>query len=289
MDLKPFIVSGLAMGAVYALSGVGLTVLHRTTGVVNIAYGATGALGALVGWDLIQQGVAEPVAWAAAVATATAVSLAYGVLIAPRLALRDQTTNAAATLGLALVLLGLTQLIWRDEARSFDLPTSDSAFDVLGVRVVATQALALGLAVAVTVLVGLFLARTRTGLNLRAMAQDRELSGMMGIQVTRMGALAWALCGALAGISGLLVADLVRLEAGTLMLLVVPGIAAAIIGRLESLPLVCAGGLGLGVIEGIGTPYDWIANYRSILPLLVASVLLLVLHRRGTLQTAPGQ
>jgi branched-chain amino acid transport system permease protein len=289
MDLKPFIVSGLAMGAVYALSGVGLTVLHRTTGVVNFAYGATGALGALVGWDLIEHGTSEPVAWAAAIAVAVAVSLAYGLLVAPRLALRDQTTNAGATLGLALVLLGLTQLLWRDEARSFDLPTSDMAFTMLGVRVVATQALALGLALAVTGLVGVLLARTRSGLSLRGMAQDRELSGMLGIQVTRMGALAWALCGALAGISGLLVADLVRLEAGTLTLLVVPGIAAAIIGRLESLPLVCVGGLAIGVIEALGTPYDSIADYRSIAPLLVASVILLLQHGRGGMRMASAR
>ena len=54
MDLKPFIVAGLAMGSVYALSGVGLTVLYRTTGVVNFAYGAIGALGALVDSSLVQ-------------------------------------------------------------------------------------------------------------------------------------------------------------------------------------------------------------------------------------------
>jgi branched-chain amino acid transport system permease protein len=272
MDLKPFIVSGLAMGGVYALSGVGLTVLYRTTGVVNFAYGAMGAIGALVGWDLIQRGTAQPVAWAAAIAVAIAVSLAYGLLFAPRLALRNQTTNAAATLGLALVLLGLTQLLWRDEARSFDLPSDDLSFVVFGVRVVATQAIALGAAVVLTALVGVLLVRTRSGLSLRAMAQDRELSGMLGIQ---------ALCGALSGISGLLVADLVRLEAGTLTLLVVPGIAAAIIGRLDSLPLVCAGGLAIGVLEGLGTPYEAISNYRSIVPLLLASVILLLRHGSG--------
>jgi branched-subunit amino acid ABC-type transport system permease component len=283
VDLKPFIVAGLAMGSVYALSGVGLTVLYRTTGVVNFAYGAIGALGALVGWQLLQDGTPEAVTWLAAISVSTAVSLAYGVLVAPRLALRDPVTNAAATLGLTLVLLGFTRVAWEDDARSYPLPTDDWTFTVFDVRVVGTQVMALVLALALTAAVGVFLARSRTGLSLRAMAQDRELSGMLGIQVTRTGAVAWAGCGALAGISGLLVANLVRLDAATLTVLVVPGIAAAIIGRLESLPLVCAGGVAIGVLEAIGTPYDSIASYRSIGPLLVAALALLVYQARGQL------
>src|SRR5689334_25402997 len=101
-DLGPFVITGLALGAVYAPSGVGLVVLYRTTGVVNFAYGATGALGALVAWSLIEDGVAQGVAWAAAVGVAVALTVAYGALLAPRLALRDESVNAAATVGLAL-------------------------------------------------------------------------------------------------------------------------------------------------------------------------------------------
>jgi branched-subunit amino acid ABC-type transport system permease component len=289
MDLTPYIVSGLAMGSVYALSGVGVTVLYRTTGVANFAYGAIGGLGALVGWELHQNGAAEPVSWAGAIGVAIAVSLAYGVLFAPRLALRDPTTNAAATLGLTLLLLGLTRIVWADDARSFDLPSDEWSFTVLDVRVIGTQVVALVLALVVTAAVGVYLASSRTGLSLRAMAQDRELSGMLGIRVSRAGAVAWAACGALAGISGLLVATLVRLDVATLTLLVVPGMAAAIIGRLESLPLVCAGGLAIGVLEAVGTPYQSVANYRSIGPLLAAAVVLLAYQLRGNLLTAAAK
>ena len=57
--LEPFIVSGLAVGALYALSGVGMLVLYRTTGVVNMAYGALGAMSALITWQLLQHGAAD--------------------------------------------------------------------------------------------------------------------------------------------------------------------------------------------------------------------------------------
>jgi branched-chain amino acid transport system permease protein len=112
---------------------------------------------------------------------------------------------------------------------------------------------------------------------------------MLGIRVTGTGAIAWAACGALAGVSGLLLATLVRLDAATLTILVVPAVAAAIIGRLESLPLVCVGGIAIGVLEAVGTPYDAVADYRSIGPLLAAGLVLLAYQLRGNLTAAAGR
>jgi len=89
-DLSPFLVSGLALGAIYALSGVGLAVLYRTTGTVNLAYGAIGALGAFVTWQLVQDGRPGWLAYAIGVLLATGLSTAYGVLINPLLAHRDR-------------------------------------------------------------------------------------------------------------------------------------------------------------------------------------------------------
>src|SRR5260370_30988276 len=62
-DLQPFIVSGLALGGVYALSGVGMVVLYQATGVVYLAFGAVGAMGALIAWSLINAGTPEWLAW----------------------------------------------------------------------------------------------------------------------------------------------------------------------------------------------------------------------------------
>src|SRR5258705_12998671 len=63
--LKPFVVTELALGAVYALSGIGIVVLYQATGVLNFSYGTTGAIGALVAWDLADRGVAAGVGWVA--------------------------------------------------------------------------------------------------------------------------------------------------------------------------------------------------------------------------------
>lgn len=66
-DLLPFVVSGLGVGAVYALSGVGLVVLYRSSGVLNFAFGALGALGAYVAWSMLESGWPQALAWAASV------------------------------------------------------------------------------------------------------------------------------------------------------------------------------------------------------------------------------
>jgi len=280
-DIKPFIVTGLALGSIYALSGIGLVVLYRATAVLNFAYGAIGAIGALVAWDLIDGGVPEPVAWIGCVAVSTALSIGYGVIVAPLLADRDLVTKAVATAGYTLLLLGFSLWWLPDISRSLSLPTSDHGFRVFGVFVAYTRVIALGLALVVTVGVTGYLMRTRTGLYMRAMADDPEQAGMLGIRTDRVGAIAWAMSGVLSGVTGLLIADLIRLEAGAITFLVVPAIAAAIIGRLNSLPATLVGGLAIGLAESVAAPFDSISDYRGVAPFL-AALLFLVWQGRHT-------
>ena len=106
-NLGPFIVTGLSLGGVYALSGVGLVVLYRACGVLNFAYGALGMIGAMVAWQMIQSGLPAPLAWLACIMLATLLSLLYGGVLAPMLAYRETVVKAVATLGFALILLGI--------------------------------------------------------------------------------------------------------------------------------------------------------------------------------------
>src|SRR6266702_8475170 len=137
-ELEPFIVSGLALGGVYALSGVGLVVLYRATGVLYLAFGAVGALGALTAWSLAQAGAPAWLTWLACVAVAAAVTLGYGTLVGPALAKRDPLVKAVATIGLTLILYGLMDLLWTTsggQARSLALPTDNGGFTVAQIQV----------------------------------------------------------------------------------------------------------------------------------------------------------
>lgn len=281
-DFTPFLVSGLATAATYVLSAVGIVVLYRASGVVNFSQGALGALAAFVSWSIVEHGGPEPLAWCAGVSVSIVLAFLYGRLLAPRLAFSDPVMRAVATLSVALILLGFMGYVWGELPRRLRLPTDTMSFELIGVRVTATRAVAFALALLATVAVMTFLARSRLGLQMRALANNRELSAMLGVRVLRADGYAWVISGGLAGISGILLADLQRLSGQTLTFAVIPAIAAAVIGRFSSLPATVAGGVAIGVCEALLTPVPVVGPFRTAVPFVFAVVALLWMQRRFT-------
>jgi branched-chain amino acid transport system permease protein len=285
-DFEPFIVSGLALGGVYALSGVGLVVLYRATGVLYLAFGAVGAMGALIAWSLTQAGAPGWLSWLVCVAVAAAVTLGYGVVFGPALAARGPLIKAVATIGLTLIVYGAMDLLWTTsggEARSLTLPTDNGGFSVGQVQVNWTQVIALAAGVVITVATGAFLRYTKLGTAMRAMANDREITATLGVPVRRVEAAAWLGCGVLAGVAGLLLADLVALDATTLTFLVISSLAAVLIARLRSITLAFAAAIAVGLLHDLLTPITSLTNYRDMTPFVIAAVGLLVLSRHQVL------
>jgi branched-chain amino acid transport system permease protein len=279
-DFTPFFVSGLATAATYVLSSVGIVVLYRASGVVNFAQGAVGALAAFISWSIVENGGPAAWSWIAGVAVATAVSYFYGRVIAPRLAYSDPIMRAVATLSFALILLGFMGYVWGEAPRRLRLPTDTMSFELLGVRVTLTRAIAFALGVLATAAVMLFLAYSRIGLQMRALAASRELSAMLGVRVFRVDGWAWVISGVLAGVSGVLLADLQRLSGQALTFAVIPAIAAAVVGRFASLPATVAGGLAIGVCEALLTPVPVVGPFRTAVPFLFAVGAMLWMQRK---------
>jgi branched-chain amino acid transport system permease protein len=283
-DFQPFIVSGLALGGVYALSGVGLVVLYRATGVLYLAFGAVGAFGALIAWSLINKaGVPGWAAWLVCIATAAAVTLGYGLIFGPALSRRDPLVKAVATIGLTLILYGVMDLLWTTsggQARSLTLPTDNGGFSVGQIQVNWTQVIALAAGVVLTVGTGMFLRFTKLGTAMRAMANDREITATLGVPVRKVEAAAWLGCGVLAGVAGLLLADLVALDATTLTFLVISSLAAVLIARLRSIILTFAAAIVVGLLHDLLTPITSLTNYRDGTPFVIAAAGLLVMSRR---------
>ena len=282
-NFEPFIVSGLALGGVYALSGVGLVVLYRATGVLYLAFGAVGALGALIAWSLVTRaGAPGWVGWLVCVAVAAAVTLGYGIGFGAALAKRDPLVKAVATIGLTLILYGLMDLLWTTsggQARSLTLPTDNSGFTVGQIQVTWTQVIALAAGVVLTVATAAFLRYSKLGTAMRAMANDREITATLGVPVRKVEAAAWLGCGVLAGVAGLLLADLVALDATTLTFLVISSLAAVLIARLRSIGLTFAAAIAVGLLHDLLTPIVSLTNYRDMTPFVIAAIGLLVLSR----------
>jgi len=141
------------------------------------------------------------------------------------------------------------------------------------------------LAVLVTVGATWLLRVTRTGTAMRALADDRELSSLLGVRVRRVEVLAWAISGVLAGVSAIPLASLTVLTANNLTFLVIPAIAAALLGRLVSLWWTLLGGITIGVLQAMVTPVTELAPYRSLVPFVAAVAITLWLGRRVSYTT----
>ncbi|MEP3846286.1 MAG: branched-chain amino acid ABC transporter permease [Paracoccaceae bacterium] len=274
-----FLVSGLAVGSLYALGGIGLVILRNSTGVLNFAYGAIAAFSAMFAWQIADWGLPGVISWISAVAVGILLSVAYGRVIAPSLAWHEPAVKAIATLGYMLILLGLIGMIWDDALRKIALPSDKAAVSILGVRVTLTRIIALSVSIAVVIGMAQYLNRSQTGLNMRALADNRDHAALLGIPIVKTETLAWAISGALAGFTGLIFGSLVRLEPTVITFMVIPAVAAAICGRLTSLPLTLAGGLFIGVAESMLTLYKPAASLRTMAPFVIAALVILWMQR----------
>ncbi len=297
--LWPFIIQGLAFGAMYAVTGTGLVVLYRTTGVVNLAFGAIGAMGAHVAWSLMGGSLKKPtptargmqiLAYPALVIICALLTLLYGVWIAPKLARRDPLVKALGMLGVALFLMGIMKERWdTSKPRSVSFPTK--TFKLWGAVVTSTQVIALVLAIVVVIVVTVFLQRTETGTAMRAVANDRDVAALLGVPVRRVEAIAWLGSGIICGTVFLILPDLFkRIDQGTLTWFVIGALGGAIVGQFKSLWITFFASMGIGVLESVLTPFEknwaFLSTYRKMTPFLVAVIAILWISRRRTVVLA---
>jgi branched-chain amino acid transport system permease protein len=280
-DLKPYIVLGLAVGGVFSLSGVGIVVLYRATAVLNLAYGAVGAGAALLAYSLTTGvGLSMWLSVAIVVVFCGMLSLVYGTFFGAAFALREPLVKMIGTLAVLLILLGAMSMIWTSQAYSLTLPTTNWSLQVSGVNVTGTQLIGLVLGVAVTAATAALLRYTKLGAGMRALADDRQTAAILGVPVRRVEAAAWLASGVLAGVTGVLLSNLVAFDAADLTFLVVPALAAAVVGRLQSLWLTLIGGLVIGVIQSCVTAFNSVSDYSATTPFVVAIVVMLWFARR---------
>ncbi|MGA5204236.1 ABC transporter permease subunit [Streptomyces variegatus] len=234
--------AGLSVGSAAALTGIGLIVTYRATGVLNLAHGAIAMVCAYAlrqcvvdwGWPL----------WLGAVVTLLVLAPGLGVVL-ERFVFRplavlggDPAQTLVASIGVFVLLVGGAALLWGQGARD-DAPVlvPDEPWGQLAVVLV----LAAGVA-AVT-------HRTRFGRELRAVVDDRRLAVLGGIDADRVAAAGWAFGSFTAGLTGVLLAPYVRLDPYGLSLLVMEVVAVAVAARMRSLPVAVVVALGIGVAQ----------------------------------------
>ncbi|MGW5435319.1 ABC transporter permease [Nocardia asteroides] len=282
------LIAGVVHGNAYALLAVGITLIFGVTNVINFAHGAVFALGSILGWWLIAE-VGFPL-WLTIVLV-VAVTALVGVLIDVLAVhpLRKAPAIAAllATVAAGLIIENLTQILFGPETRPFPqvLPTNN--FQLGGVRF-GTSDLVM-FAITLVVMAGLagFLRFSRYGLAIRATAQDPDAAAQMGIGVSRIQVLAFAIASGLGGLAGIFVGlynSNISPTSGTLAGLT--GFVAATIGGLGSIPGAVIGGFALGIVEAFGI-YVFGDGYRDLITFGVL-VAFLILRPGGLLAKVPA-
>ena len=274
MDTLQIVVSGLALGAIYALIALVVVIIVKASDLVNFAHGELVMIGAITA-HTARVGLALPAV--AAFAVAVVVTLAVGMLL-ERLAyspLRlSPTINVIlASVALSLLLQNLALHFWSEDTRAYPAMFSEAPILIGRFRFVPQDWATIVAAVLCVLGFQLFFKRTRAGLAMRAVMLDRRTASLMGINVYRTIGNTFGASAALGAAAGVLVAPLIQIHFSMGFILVM-AFAAACLGGIFSIPGAILGGLVIGVTEGLVAAYVSSAYRDAIVYAILIGALL---------------
>jgi len=285
-----YAVPGVPFGCVFALMAVGLVLTYKASGVFNLAFGAQAFVSALAYVSLIQDDWPR---WAAGVIAVFVIGPFVGVLLDRLLFRRIRTASALVKLVPSLgLLVALPQVALIIAGAEPDIPppaiVGNAQRVYLHLGSVPVSGLELSISAATVVVVGVLVVLFRftpIGLEMRAVVESPRMTELAGVNSGRVSAFAWILSSIMAALAGVLLAPLYsQLDPQNFTVLLVWGVAGAVIGRFSSLPLALVGGLALGVGQQVVAGYmpaGVIANgLRPSLPFVVLLVFLPLARQR---------
>jgi branched-chain amino acid transport system permease protein len=253
-----FLATGLLTGGIYALVALGLVLIYKSSRVFNFAQGHILMIGAFVAWWFTENlGWSVWVAFGAAVAVAALLGLAIERVALRPLIGQPILATVMMTLALAQFLQGATILAFGAYERSLPALFPLQPLVIGDVRLKMNLVMAFGMGMLGFAVFVIFFQFTRTGLAMRATAEDHQLAQSVGLSVPRIFGMAWAIAGIVAAVGGVLLASISGLSL-VLSIIALKAFAAVLFGGLESVPGAIVGGLTVGVIESLvaGLPAD---------------------------------
>lgn len=254
-EFVQFLISGLTVGAVYALVALGFTLVYNASDVVNFAQGEFVMLGGMVTVFAAAAGVPLPLAAVLAVCVAVAVGLLlYWLAIEPA---RDASpvTLIIITIGASILLRGAAQILFDKQFHKLPSISGDTPINLLGATIQPQSFWVLGGTAVIVLLLYVFLERTVLGKAVLATAANRLAARLVGINTMTVMALAFGGSAAIGAVAGILITPitLTSYDVGTMLAL--KGFAAAMLGGMGNPLGAVAGGLLLGLLEAFGVGY----------------------------------
>ena len=288
------IASGVSRGALYGLIAVGLILIYRTNRIINFAVAAIGAVPAVLAVLLAtMKGLPYVPALLLALVGGAVVGALADLLVIRRFSDAPRLIVTVATIGIAQILafVNVYLPIWLGSDKGipekFFTPFTDMQYVRAGTPIFTGDDIAAVVAVvALAAALAAFLRFTRLGIALRASAENADRASLLGIPVKRVGTAAWAIAGLLAGATIFFRSPITGVPSdgslGYTVLLF--AFAAAVIARMESVPVAVAGGVAVGIVEYVSVTETGKSDFAAAMMLVFIMVALLV--QRGTLSRA---
>jgi branched-chain amino acid transport system permease protein len=254
-EFLQFLISGLTVGAVYALVALGFTLIYNASGVVNFAQGEFVMLGGMVTVFTSAAGVPLPLAALIAVGVAVVIGLMLHRFAIEPARGASAVTLIIITIGASILLRGIATIVFDKQFHKLPAFTGDTPVDILGAAVQPQSFWVLGGAAVVVLVLYVFLEHTLLGKAVLATAANRLAARLVGINTTTIMALAFGGSAAIGAVAGILVTPitLTSYDVGTLLAL--KGFAAAMLGGMGNPVGAVVGGLLLGLLEAFGAGY----------------------------------
>ena len=268
-------IAGLAAGVAYSALAVCLVLVHQVSEVINVSQGIVGAIGAYVVLVLDGRDVPLSAAVPIGVAVGALVSAVIGLIFAVGFVEADVTTKTAAAIAMTIALLAVAQRGFGRDPKLFPVLLGGRVVEI-GSVVIAWASL-IGAAALVVAGVGLHVAtrHTRMGVRMWAVSVRPRTAELLGVRRRAVAAAVWGLAGAIATAGLLVVTPTRQSDLGAMTMLVVPGLAAAMIGGLRSIPVALVSGVAIGMTESLLLNWPSISQYRQALSFAVIVVVLL--------------
>jgi branched-chain amino acid transport system permease protein len=275
-ELAQFLLSGLTVGAIYALVALGFSIIYNASHVINFAQGEFVMLGGMSTVSLLAAGLPLPLAALGAVALAALIGLALARFAVQPARGASVVTLIIITIGASILLRGLATIVWDKRIHALPAFSGDAPIAIAGATLAPQSLWVFGVtALTVGALWGFF-NRTLTGKAILAVSHNRLAAQLMGISVHRVLLASFALSAALGALAGILIAPITFTSWDSGVMLGLKGFAAAILGGMGSGPGAVLGGLALGLLESLGAGYLSSAYKDAIAFIVMLAVLMLM-------------
>jgi branched-chain amino acid transport system permease protein len=250
-----YLLTGLTVGAVYALVALGFSIIYNASQVINFAQGEFVMVGGMCSVWLVDQGVPLPAAVILAVAAAAVLGLLLEKFAVEPARGAPVVTLIIITIGASILLRGLATLVWDKKIHVLKPFSGETPLQVGGAVVLPQSLWVLGVTLAIVLLLSWFFGRTLLGKALLATSHNRLAAQLVGISVRNVMLLSFSLSAALGAVAGILVAPITFTSWDVGVMLGLKGFAAAILGGLGSGAGAVLGGMVLGIAESMSAGY----------------------------------